>query len=823
MKLPSYPWRFAHLAALWGYGVSQPIFSMLKGNPEFLVVRGSTRGDVIAFALILAFAPPLVAVGVAAAVSIVSRTLGRTLHIVAIWCFALLAALQLVRLLAPDEVVTLLLPMLPATLAALAYLHWNGFRTFLSISIALPMLGLLVFVVTVPLAIDDAEGADIRIATPTPVVVVVFDEFPVSSLLGPNGAIDAVRYPNFARLARAATWYPHATTVHEHTTQAVPAILTGISPHRGELPTLADHPRNLFTLLGERYRLHVTEVVTRLCPVRYCPQAEVRPPALDRERGLFYDVGVGYLHRVLPKSMRGDLPPIGDRWGGFGDNGDRTSQLLLGATDPGDVDLAVQRNGTDPRSSFLSFVRSIRAEAPARSLYFEHVELPHTPWRGLPSGRQYGNSDTIDGIYEDSWNQWTTDSWQVDQALQRHLLQVGYTDKLLGDLLSRLKATGLYDRALVVVVADHGESFQPGGSRRLVTRDNLAEIAGVPLFVKYPDQHRGRRDPRVAKTIDIVPTIADVLGVHIPWTVDGISLRAESRDRTVTVSRRAGGVVSGNIEDVEARVLAIARRNAALFGEGGDSMYRIGPHAELLGRSVQGMQRRAVTGARVVLDGAGLFAEVHSSVGFVPARVVGELVGKTPPVGAALAVVVNDRVAATTQVFSVDGRKRFTAMVPEGVFHDGGNDVEIYGVAGQGQHVTLAHLGGTGTSSRYELSADGRTITLPGDRRVLVLPNRLSGALEVWEPRGATVQVAGWAADLHDGALVDRVLAFTGRRLVYAGATTVYRWDLPATQHQRALVRSGWVAEMPTRDVHRSSLRVFAVRGNVATELAWPT
>ena len=92
-------------------------------------------------------------------------------------------------------------------------------------------------------------------------------------------------------------------------------------------------------------------------------------------------------------------------------------------------------------------------------------------------------------------------------------------------LLRRLEATGLYDRALVIVTADHGVSFEPKGLMREVAPQNLADIAGVPLFVKYPGQSRGRIDDRDAKTIDIVPTIADVLGVTIPWHVDGVSLR----------------------------------------------------------------------------------------------------------------------------------------------------------------------------------------------------------------------------------------------------------------------------------------------------------
>ena len=235
--------------------MSQPVFSMLKGNPEFLVVRGSTRLDVVTFALLLAFVPPLVVVGLEAIVSLVSRTLGGVVHIVAIWCFGCLAVLQIVRLLDVQRGAALLIPLVPATLAALAYLKSRVFRSFLSISFVLPVLGTLSFVATVPLATGDAAAANVQVARSTPVVLMVMDEFPVSALLRPDGSIDAKRYPNFAHLAKTASWYQRATTVHEFTTQAVPAVLTGQLPHKGELPTLDDHPQNLFTLLGARYGL----------------------------------------------------------------------------------------------------------------------------------------------------------------------------------------------------------------------------------------------------------------------------------------------------------------------------------------------------------------------------------------------------------------------------------------------------------------------------------------------------------------------------------------------------------------------------------------
>ena len=257
------------------------------------------------------------------------------------------------------------------------------------------MIALVAFVATAPLAVDDAEAADVSVATHTPVVLVVFDEFPVSSLMRADGSLDAVRYPNFARLARDATWYPRATTVHDSTTIAVPAILTGQRPKPGTLPTLADHPDNLFTLLGKRYTIRASEQVTRLCPSRYCPRTR-EVPVLDRQRGLFYDVSVGYLHRVLPASLRGGLPPIGERWGGFGESSHvDTRELVLGALDTNAWMHAVLRaKGSDARAvrpiprlpppTRRRTARPLRRArvAAARSLAFPAVRS------GVPPGRQ---------------------------------------------------------------------------------------------------------------------------------------------------------------------------------------------------------------------------------------------------------------------------------------------------------------------------------------------------------------------------------------------------------------------------------------------------
>ena len=94
MRLPSYPWRFAHLAALWGYGVSQPIFSMLKGNPEFLVINGASRAEAVAFAALLAFGPPIVVVGIELACGLLSTKISGVVHVLAVWAFGFAALVQ---------------------------------------------------------------------------------------------------------------------------------------------------------------------------------------------------------------------------------------------------------------------------------------------------------------------------------------------------------------------------------------------------------------------------------------------------------------------------------------------------------------------------------------------------------------------------------------------------------------------------------------------------------------------------------------------------------------------------------------------------------
>src|SRR5262249_15372419 len=162
---------------------------------------------------------------------------------------------------------------------------------------------------------DAAAHVDV-VHSETPVVLIVFDEFPTGSLLNGRHEIDPVRFPNFADLAAHSTWYRNATTVHEGTTNAVPAILTGILPKAHELPDFDDHPDTLFTLLGGTYRLDAFEEDTRLCPPGLCEGTEHE--SFGGQLGsLVDDASVVYGHVLLPDALADDLPSVSESWQNF--------------------------------------------------------------------------------------------------------------------------------------------------------------------------------------------------------------------------------------------------------------------------------------------------------------------------------------------------------------------------------------------------------------------------------------------------------------------------------------------------------------------------
>src|SRR5919109_3409015 len=415
---------------------------------------------------------------------------------------------------------------------------------------------------------EEAQSAPRR----PPVVVVVFDEFPADDLLRPDGSIDAERFPNFAELASISTWFPNGHTIYDSTFGTVPAILDGRTPRDFTAADVRSHKPSIFTMMDRLgYEVFKVESASAVCPQAVCPGARTRRPG------------------VLPR--------------------------LAGAGRP---------------ARFHKWVGAIRRRAEP-GFYFQHSLMPHVPWLYLPSGRQSRPAGR-EPIWQINGEQGFADPQLSIHNHLRHLLQVGYTDRLVGQLLARLKRTGLLEHALIVVTADHGYSFKVGvPSRRLLSEGNVEEIAPVPLFIKAPGQMEAKVDESLATNLDIVATIADLLGTTVGYKQDGRSAFSETvrRRRGIAVSTRDfSRVVRIGLPELQRRRAALRRRWARLFGTGAESAllygdpwaraYRIGPHRELLDRRVASLRVGGAGAETPTVQGRSLFAHVSRRDRIVP-------------------------------------------------------------------------------------------------------------------------------------------------------------------------------------------------------------
>jgi arylsulfatase A-like enzyme len=122
---------------------------------------------------------------------------------------------------------------------------------------------------------------------------------------------------------------------------------------------------------------------------------------------------------------------------------------------------------------------------------------------------------------------------RLDWLLSQYAGDVRWTDAALGQLFELLRDRGLWDDALVIVTADHGEEFFDHGEKG--HKKNLyAETVRVPLLIKYPGQREGRRDSRLVSLVDILPTVLVAAGVAPEFPLQGQPLQAPpAPERTI--------------------------------------------------------------------------------------------------------------------------------------------------------------------------------------------------------------------------------------------------------------------------------------------------
>lgn len=817
-----------HVPALGALAIAQPLLDVLGRGATFFVAHRFAFGDVVLLVLLLLALPlPLVLLEMA-----VARFSARAAALVRLLSIALLTSLialqALSRAAEPAGRLTVPLALGIGAACALAYRRWPPVRQFAG------FLGLaLVVVPGVFFAGAQVRGlagghpveavAALAPGHRAPVVFVIFDELPVTSLMGPDHGIDARRFPNFAALAARSDWYRGAVATSDTTEYAVPALVTGRLAKVGALPQASSYPDNLFTTLRGSYRIYAVEALSQLCPPEINSLGTGEGPARARWPTLLADLGVVYGHVVLPAHLRRRLPPISSAWRGFG----RAASAArgsgpAGATPGTAAAAALEALGDDRAATFRSFVGAIRKrEEP--SLYFLHVLLPHVPWQYTPRGKLYAvPGQLIPGLYEERW---VDDAVLTTQAFQRSLLQLQFLDALLGELLDRLAREGLLDEVALVVTADHGVSFRPGDTRREISPVNRQDILPVPLFIKAPGQRDGRIVDDPVSALSTLPTLFDLLDLPAPWPMAADSLRAPRAAGPRRAVAKASGVfeVPAGVDQDKWRALDEKLR---LFGADAPSFDWGGPRADLVGAALDRLARepdRRLAG--MTLDGSRLFDHVDPASSYAPVYVSGSL-GPGDEIGD-LAIAVNGTVRATTRAYQpLDSEPRFGALIPERDLLPGANRVEIFALHGPPGSTRVQRLIPTGGSAAHlETDAGGRVMALAtGEGRFAVGSEALEG--QAWAlALGDRFAVTGWAWDRAEDQPPAAIDVFLRGEEIYAGTTTDVNEVAAGPTGGRAARRAGFRFDLPIALVpglEQSGIRVFArSRSGAAAELQY--
>jgi Sulfatase len=706
--------------SLAGVAIAVPVLDVFGRSPETFVRAGATRADLWTFAIVVGLGPPLAFAAGELLIGMLHDRTARRFHAVAATGLVIVALLPVFRdSLGARGVPLLVLASTVAVAAALAALRFAWIRSWVRFAAPLPLAAITMFMFVSPVA----DIASAEVAAPVeiedslefdgPIVMLVFDEFPLSVLLDDTGTIDRHRYPNFARLADGSTWFRNATTVAARTEQAVPAMLTGRYPtDEIRAPDWSQYPDNLFRLLAGAYEMHVDEEITKLCPAEHCPDEPVvdDPPKATSSTTLST---VATTENEPPESApastarepRGDLfglarQVVRDRLAL--EPVDRVAETQVSesvtATNERTIDPAAipaTTSSTTPAitpglnadgfarlmdlqpTRFVEFLANIAAATNDRSFHFLHVLLPHVPWHltasGIPYEYSYERSLQFPGFYR-GWSSQTA----ADAARVRVAMQIGYVDALIGSLIDQLEQNGLWDDAMVIVAADHGLGLHPGARMRYLGPES-EDLLSVPLFVRIPGAVPDI-DDRPAEIVDVLPTIADALGVSLPWPTDGVSLFGSARVAGTHpfASGTIGQAPTIDQVDVSQHLDAVLTDAAEHFrpttnGHSRDRDFLdLGDGAEHIGRSIDVPQVRPID-AELDYPSAEKFGDVATDAP-LPLHVVGHAPnGET---GILIGVTINGTVAGVARTFADrDESARFTALLDPAFVDPGHNDI----------------------------------------------------------------------------------------------------------------------------------------------------
>ena len=170
----------------------------------------------------------------------------------------------------------------------------------------------------------------------------------------------------------------------------------------------------------------------------------------------------------------------------------------------------------------LAFLRSRRG---LPTFLYVHTMDPHVPYAPpAPFDRMFEPHATAEHPARDPRSDYK-EPLDLERMVAQYDGDVAFGDREFGRFVRELKALGLYDDALVLFMADHGEEFLDHG-RWLHGRSLFDELIRIPLVLKLPGGHgRGARIERQVQGVDVMPTLLEAMGAPLPPDLVGRPLQ----------------------------------------------------------------------------------------------------------------------------------------------------------------------------------------------------------------------------------------------------------------------------------------------------------
>ncbi len=152
-----------------------------------------------------------------------------------------------------------------------------------------------------------------------------------------------------------------------------------------------------------------------------------------------------------------------------------------------------------------------RRDASGRPFYAQVITLSsHYPFEALPASKRRLQ---LPLVYQDT-------------MVGSYLQNMEYADRAIGEFLDGLVQSGLDQNTVVMIVGDHFglkqfETVGPEGAAQLELFGHMyneADRMSIPLLVHLPGQVQGVKVEDTAAQIDILPTVADMLGLDLSAT-----------------------------------------------------------------------------------------------------------------------------------------------------------------------------------------------------------------------------------------------------------------------------------------------------------------